>query len=275
LEDIRVAKTTKNTSKKVVDIATILRGEYTLMALRLRGDLLLVHQWTQKATFEMLATMAGHPVAQLNKDLTKEGEDSAYRNEKGEDVLPCRTIKACFVGGASQTRGAVKAHEFKRHVRVIGHTAPLHWGSIDRCNVEPVKVGLWNDRRVDLRARTMYSNWYCDIIVRFPHVIIGADKVVAAIRASGDCVGLCEKRIEKGFELGGFSVESVATSRIESILDANSSPEKRFEIPEILLRSASTKLEGVNKRNYKKKAVSVAMSVNGAVDRHAADEAVS
>lgn len=254
-----------------VDVATALHGEYTLMALRLRGDVLLVHQWGQKSILEMLSKMAGHPVAQLNKDLVEEGKASSYKNELGQDVLPCRIIKACFAGGASQTRGAVKAGEFNRHVRVVGHTAPLTFESVDRCDVRTVKVGPWNDRVVDLRARTLYTGWSCDIVLRFPHAVIGSEKVITAIREAGESVGLCEMRIEKGFDLGGFAVEDVATSRIEAIMAANASPEKKFSIPEALLRSASAKLEDTDKRNPKKKAVATVNGVNGAPARHAAD----
>src|SRR5271170_2939458 len=72
-------------------VATKLRGHYTLLGLRLIGtEVLLVHQWTEKAVIEMLAKMTGNPMPRLFKDLTEEGENSAYRNMKGEDVLPCR-----------------------------------------------------------------------------------------------------------------------------------------------------------------------------------------
>jgi hypothetical protein len=256
---------------KMKDTTQTLHGEVTMMAFRLQGDLLLVHQWGQKAVLEMLAKMAGHPVPKLPKDLTVEGDASAYRNMLGQDVIPCRIIKACFVNGASQTNKAVKSHEMNKHVRVVGHTAPLHFESVDRCDVEPVKVGPWNERVVDLRARTMYSNWYCDVVVQFPHTIIGKEKVVAAMRAAGLCVGLCEKRIEKGFELGGFEIKALPVTAIDGILQANRSPEKRFEIPEELLHAASAQLEDVDKRNPKRKAMSVVTGVNGAEGRHELD----
>ena len=256
---------------KMKDTTQTLHGEVTVMAFRLQGDLLLVHQWGQKAVLEMLAKMAGHPVPKLPKDLTVEGDASAYRNMLGQDVMPCRIIKACFVNGASQTNKAVKSHEMNKHVRVIGHTAPLHFESVDRCDVEPVKVGPWNERVVDLRARTMYSNWHCDVVVQFPQTIIGKEKVIAAMRAAGLCVGLCEKRIEKGFELGGFEIKSLPVTAIDAILQANRSPEKRFAIPEELLHAASAQLEDADKRNPKKKAMAVVMGVNGAEARHELD----
>src|ERR1700679_1462306 len=124
----------KETSKMANTTETLL-GEVTVMAFRIRGDLLLVHQWGQKSVLEMLAKMAGHPVPQLDKDLTEEGFASAYRNELDQDVIPCRIVKACCVNGAPQTRKALKAHEFNRHVRVLGHTAPLTFGSVNRCDV--------------------------------------------------------------------------------------------------------------------------------------------
>jgi hypothetical protein len=255
------------------DIMKMLHGEVSFAAFRVSGDVLLVHQWGQKSVLEMLAKMAGHDMPQMNKDLTEEGLASAYRNERGEDVLPCRVLKACFVNGASETRGAVKPHLINKYMRVVGHTSPLHFREVDRCLVETVKVGPWNDRVVDLRARTAYYDWYCDIVVRFPHVVIGPNKVRAAMMIAGDSVGLCEKRLEKGFELGGFRVEALDQALVDGIVAANSSPEKRFEIPQELLRAASAQLEDVDKRNPKKKALSVVQGVNSAPDRFAADAA--
>jgi hypothetical protein len=221
-----------------------------------------------------LSLASSYAAASLDKDLEKEGDSSAYRNEMGEDVLPCRIIKACFVEGASQTRGAVKAHEFKKYVRVVGHTAPIHFTSVDRCDVRTVKVGPWHDRCVDLRARTLYTDWYADVVLRFPHTVIGLDKVTAAIRAAGEAVGLCEMRIEKGFDLGGFAVEALPPTSVADIVQANGSPERVFEIPKALLRAASSKVEDLDKRNPKKKVVALANGVNGAVERHAADAEV-
>lgn len=270
----------KKVTKKVTEIVEesssntalhALHGEVTAIAVRLRGDFLLVHQWGQKSVLEMLSKMAGHPMPQLNKDLYEEGLASAYRNMREEDVLPCRIIKACFVNGAGQTRGAVKVHEFNKYVRVMGHTAPLQFESVDRCDVETVKVGPWNDRVVDLRARTLYTGWHCDIIVKFPHAIIGREKIVLAMRMAGEAVGLCEKRIEKGFGFGGFQVENVEEGRVDVILEANASPEKKFEIPEALLHAASSKLVDADKRNPKKKMVAVVNGVNGAEARHEAE----
>lgn len=251
------------------DVATMLRGEYTIMGLRLSGDALLVHQWGQKAFLEMLARMGGHPVPQMNKDLSEEGYHSAYRNAKGEDVVPCRVIKACFCNGAAKTKGAVKQHEFTSNVRVLEHTSPLHFEHVDRCDVDLVKVGPWNDRVVDIRARTLYTNWYCDVVLKFPHNVIGASKVIAAVREAGDSAGLCEKRIEKGFGLGGFIIKSLPLEEIEATVQACSSPEARFEIPEYLLHAASAKVEDLDKRNPKKKALAVVKNLATAEQRFA------
>lgn len=248
-----------------------LHGAVSVAAFRLSGDLLLVHQWGKKSVLEMLATMTGHPVPRLNKDLTQEGLDAAYTNLRGEDIIPCRVIKASFVNGASATQKAVSTSVFNRHVRVVGHSAPLKFESVDRCDVEMVKVGPWNDRRPDIRARTLYSNWSCDIVVQFPHSIIGKDKVATALRAAGMFVGLCEKRLEKGFELGGFDIKPLPQKDIDAIKARNSSPERKFEIPIELLRAASSQITSDDPRNPKRKMMSVAENIETAEERFAID----
>ena len=254
-------------------VAHKLRGHYTLMGVRLIGtEVLLVHQWTEKAVIEMLSSMGGHPMPRLFKDLTEEGHNSAYRNMEGADVLPLRVIKACITAGASHTRGAVKKNVFSNYVRIIGHTAPIHWTSINRCDVRTVKVGPWNNRVVDLRARTLYAGWHVDFVIRFPHEIIPMAQVVAALREAGDSVGLCEMRPEKGGELGTFNIEAIAPEEIDGLIQACMSPEKLFEIPQQLLRAASAQIEDLDKRNPKRKMVAVAEGVNSAPERFAADE---
>lgn len=253
------------------DVYEQLHGETTLTAYRLKGDNLLVHQWAHKSVLEMLATMAGHPVVQLNKDLTEEGENSAYRNLRGEDVLPCRIVKAALVNGAGATRKAVKAHEIQRHVRILGHTSPLRFEDVNRCDVMPVKVGPWNDRVTDLRSRTMYMNWACDIVIRFPHEIISGDKIALALREAGESIGFCEMRRAKGHDYGCFEVEALHADEIEGIVKACASPERRFVIPPELLRAASAQLEDVDDRNPKRKAVAVVTHLAEAPARHDAD----
>jgi hypothetical protein len=246
-----------------------LTGDVALLPVRLKGDHLLVHQWSEKAVIEMLSRMTGHDMPQMPKDLTREYESSHYRNTKDEHVLPCRTIKACLVSGASATGKSVKPSEIKQKVRIMGHTAPIH--GAHEMDVRIVEVGPWNDRVPDVRARCLYTDWHIDVVIRYPHHIIPAAKIVLALRQAGEEVGLCEFRQQKGGDLGGFSIEALPEKSVEAIIKACSLPEQMFKIPPELLRSATTIVSDKDRQNMGRRAVGAVNAVNGAVDRFEAE----
>jgi hypothetical protein len=256
------------------DALTILRGNVALMPVRLRGSALMVHRWGQKAIIEMLSKMTGADMPQLPKDLTKEYEDAAYKNLRAEHIIPCRVIHACMVAGASTSQGAVKASEIKQRVTVLQHTAPIR-GHVEM-DVRPVKVGPWNDKVVDLRARPLYTDWYTDIVLRFQSDTVSKDKVLIALRQAGSEIGLCEFRKAQGGDLGHFEVEALPITDVDRIIEECSSPEEKFVIPPELLRAATAYADSkTDKRNGAKKAVGLIGVVNGAEDRFAAAEAAN
>jgi len=248
----------------------VLSGDLALMPVRIRGDALLVHQWSEKAVIEMLSRMTGHDMPQRPKDLTSEYESSHYRNVKDEHVLPCRTIKACLVSGASATGKSVKPSEIKQKVRIMGHTAPIH--GAHEMDVRIVEVGPWNDRVPDVRARCLYTDWYIDVVIRYPHNVIPAAKIVLALRQAGQEVGLCEFRQQKGGDLGSFTVEALPEKSVDAIVKACSLPERMFKIPPELLRAATTIVADKDRSNMPRRAMGAVNTVNGAVGRHEADE---
>lgn len=271
----KTPKAPKAPKEPRLDTAFLLRGSETFMAIRLRGDRLFVHQWTQKAVIEMLGKMTGHDMARLDLDLEEEGKNSAYRNVEGADVIPCRVLHKCFTEGATRTRGEVKAHLFSSDVRVVGHTSPLTFEKVDRCDVRMVKVGGWQERTPCPRARTMYYDWSCEVVLRFHEAVISPKKVVSAIVEAGANIGLCEMRLAKGFAYGGFSVEAIEPTpkRLDEIVARCSVLEKAFEIPVQLLRAASAKAPELDRRNPKRKALALAEGLNGAAKRHEEDAA--
>jgi hypothetical protein len=245
------------------------RGEVAMMPLRLIGtESLVVHQWGQKSVIELLSKMTGHNLVQLPKDLTKEYEQSAYRNDRDEHVMPCRIIKAVGVAGAVSSGKAIKKAELNRGLRVMGHAAPIK-GVKPEMDTRMVRVGGFNGKP-DVRARTLYpAGWYLECVLRFYPAMISPQKVVHVFRLAGEDIGFCEMRIEKGFSYGAFEVESVKESEVKRILKECSSPEKMFQIPPALLRAAGN----VKQTRTSKRVTSLVESVNGAPDRHEANGA--
>jgi hypothetical protein len=240
------------------------RGEVSMMALRCVGTSpLLVHQWGKKSVIEMLAKMTGHDLTRLPKDLKEDYEESSYKNERGEHVMPCRIIKKVGVAGAISAGGAISKAALNRGLRIMGHTAPIK-NSKPQMDVRITRTSGMN-KTPDVRARALYPDgWTIDFVVRFYPKMIAPQKIVHVFRLAGEDIGFCEMRLEKGFSYGAFEVESVPEARIPAILKECASLERLFQIPDALLRAA-----GASGNAAARKAAAVVRGVNGAAARHA------
>lgn len=200
---------------------------------------LLVQRWTSKAVRKMLGNMVGMPQPREDKDLTKDFEDSWYRNMKGEAVMPCRIIKACIVEGAISTGKVVTKMDLKRGLRVLGYASPLRSpeGTVDKeMNVRIVRNATGTP---DIRSRAQFApGTYFDVVLEFGPPL-SPDKVIAASEAAGASIGLCEWRPEKGGDLGTFNIKPLPSDEktIKEILRACSSPEDEFILPPEMLRA--------------------------------------
>lgn len=205
---------------------------------------MLNHRWTQKAVTQMLGKMVGMEIPREPKDLTKEFNESWYRNTKGEPAVPCRVIKAAIIEGAISTGKVVSKAELRRELRVRGYTSPLRFLD-DKGKQVDVKTLLEMDVRIaanqggspDIRSRALVpQNAYFDVVLEFPKTL-SPDKVIAALSAAGDTIGLCDWRPERGGEYGTFTVDVLEQKDIQRILKENSVPEDEFKIPEQMLRA--------------------------------------
>jgi hypothetical protein len=208
---------------------------------------MLMHRWSYKAIVEVLAAMTGLKLPQLAKDLTKEFEESWYRNVNGACGLPCRIVKASIAAGARETNGTVGEPTMKKHMRVVGEFSTLHFDGqedfmqVVEMDVRPVRVGPWNDRVVDMRARALIpAGAYCDVVLDFGGKLT-VDQVITAAISGGLLMGCCDSRPEKGGDYGTYEVEPlpIDATTISSIISACAPPEHEYKIPPELLHAVN------------------------------------
>jgi hypothetical protein len=207
---------------------------------------ILMHRWTQKAIMQMLGKMVGMDMPRQSKDLTKEFEASWYRNTDGAVAIPCRIIKAALVNGAISTGGVVSKAQLNRELRVVGHTAPIY-----TAHGKPTPLAftsLVNDIRIarndsgspDVRSRAIVpeGSWI-DVVLQFPPTLT-PDKVMAALEAAGDTIGICDFRPQTGGDYGTFRVDGDVrgdAQHIKAVIKACSLREEEFVIPPEMLRA--------------------------------------
>ena len=240
-KDIASGVEQSNVIKLASEALAARRATRVMLPVRLTCETpMLLHRWTEKAVRQMLGKMTGLEMPREPKDLTKEFDESWYRNINGEPAVPCRVIKACIIEGAISTGKLVSKAELKREMRVRGYTAPLRIKG-----VKSVKDHLTMDVRIaanqggspDIRSRALVpAGAFCDVVLDFPKTL-SPDKVIAALAAAGETIGLCDWRPERGGEFGVFSVDLLKEGDIERILKENTVPEDEFKIPPELLRA--------------------------------------
>jgi len=236
------------------------RATLVRLALRLTGETpLLMHRWGQKSMMEMLGKMVGQPQPRVAKDLTAEFEESYYRNERGQVVVPCRIIKAATIDGAISTGGVTSKAELKRGLRVLGYTTPVHMNGREMqmdCRVAK------NGETPDVRSRAVVpAGYHLDVVFQFGTTSLTPDKVMAAIEGAGEQIGICDWRPEKGGDYGTFSVSVLPDKEIDRILKDCSSPEVEYDIPPEFLRAFTG--SAAPQTDTARKAVAVLKKVNG------------
>jgi len=241
------------------------RATRVMLPVRLTCETpMLLHRWTEKAVRQMLGKMTGMEMPREPKDLTKEFDESWYRNTDGEPCVPCRVIKACIIEGAISTGKLVSKAELKREMRVRGYTAPLKMkgGKVKDALAMDVRIAANQGGSPDIRSRALVpAGAWCDVVLDFPKTL-SPDKVISALAAAGETIGLCDWRPERGGEFGVFSVDLLREQDIERILKENTVPEDEFKIPPELLRAFNA-IPAEKLKDSGKKVKSLLENVNG------------
>ena len=214
---------------------------------------MLVHAFGQKSFTEMLEKMVGcrqdgTPLDSERepKDLEREFVDAHAFNERGDEVIPCRWIKAGMLTAVAASRKQLNASAMKRAVRVTGFTSPILHPKTKRAakaelQHDVVRVGSWSNRTPDVRARPRYDEWMIEIVVKVITDQTPMEHVAWALSAMGELVGLGDWRTEKNGEYGFFKVKGLPASETDRIMAACSSPERKLTIPPALMTAMKTK----------------------------------
>jgi hypothetical protein len=214
---------------------------------------MLVHAFGQKSFTEMLEKMVGcrqdgTPLdsAREPKDLEREFVDAHAFNERGDEVIPCRWIKAGMLTAVAASRKQLNAAAMRRAVRVLGFTSPILNPKTKRAakaelQHDVVRVGSWSNRTPDVRARPRYDEWMIEIVVKVIVDQTPMEHVTWALQAMGELVGLGDWRAEKNGEYGLFNIKGIHESETDRIIKACSSAERRLVIPPALMTAMKTK----------------------------------
>jgi hypothetical protein len=214
---------------------------------------MLVHAFGQKSFTEMLEKMVGcrqdgTPLDSERepKDLEREFVDAHAFNERGEEVIPCRWIKAGMLTAVAASRKQLNASAMRRAVRVTGFTSPIldpkgRKAATAELQHDVVRVGSWSNRTPDVRARPRYDEWMIEIVVKVIVDQVPMEHVAWALSAMGELVGLGDWRTEKNGEYGFFKIKGLHVNETDRIMKACSSPERRLVIPPALMTAMKTK----------------------------------
>jgi hypothetical protein len=219
-----------------------MRSQRVFLPVRLTFETpILTHRWSQKVIVKMLGSMTGAEQARTPKDLTNDFEESWYRDINDVPCIPTRLVKAAIVEGAVSTGKLVSKAELKRELRIVGRTAPIRVAgkkSIKEMLEMDVRVTRNSTGAPDVRARALVpAGAWIDVLLAFPRTM-SVDKIVAALQAAGDTIGLCDWRPERGGEYGTFSVEILkGADHIKRIQDESAVAEQEFVIPANMLRA--------------------------------------
>jgi len=159
--------------------------------------------------------MMEEPQAKKKKvkyDHKEEAEKVAYRNKKGQLIVPSRCIKACILNASSWYKfGKKSAKQIIAGNTRIDPVDPVLRDSKGKVlkkyeiDLRPVVV---NRSRI-IRARPLIENWELHFTIIYNDNIIGNTDVIRDIlEEAGNRIGLLDNRPQKYGENGTFTVKT-------------------------------------------------------------------
>jgi hypothetical protein len=186
------------------------------ISVKIAGDDLITHRWSEKAVKEMLAsqmmTQEQKKIAKRNRAAKNPEEEfqGARYHWDGKDWFPVNGIKKAM-GTAAYDHGIAKSI-VRRSLFVIGEKrrdyVEIKYARIVK-REDAVRVGQYNNRTADLRYRPEYQGWSALLRIKYRSDIITAEQVVMLLQYAGFGVGIGEWRPEKEGQAGTFEVETV------------------------------------------------------------------
>lgn len=205
----------------------------------IKGDVMLVHNFSEKARKEILDGMMNKQKSKNSdrepKNPDREFVDSLYwldppeppkDTEKALDMIaknkvtfgiPVMAVKKAMVSACRYTNGGLDMTKARGLFKVCGSTI-----NPERLELEAKKLSKRQDMvrlpmgKPDVRFRGEFKDWYVKFTVEFEDNIINETSIINLLAIAGRMVGLCENRPEKGGTLGTFEVDqkSVKISRV-------------------------------------------------------------
>jgi hypothetical protein len=187
---------------------------------------LIVHAWSQKAKREMLAKQMKIPVgAKEAKDPIEDFLNSLYRTDDGHFGIPAVGVKNAMVTACTSISGVTKVAA-RQAFRVIGERGTSTGAFCDimsptdlvrigtpeppRMREDSVRVGMGT---ADLRYRAEFFPWCMKIRVEHNRNVMSPEQIINLLNTAGFAVGLCEWRMEKDGQYGGFAVANAAEAK--------------------------------------------------------------
>lgn len=173
---------------------------------------LIVNRFGNKATQMMEDKLTGKAKAPRGqRDPALEAEDAAYLMEDGVYGIPTSAIKAAMRTAAADIPG-ISGAAVNRMVFIEGNDDELipiltpegepALYTIRRDHVRNAGIG----RTADLRWRPEWKRWKANITLKYDADLITPDQALNLLNRAGQCVGICEWRVERRGTHGTFLV---------------------------------------------------------------------
>lgn len=159
---------------------------------------------------EFLGSLHVMPGAKIPKKKLKAGESWPFK--KDTFGVPCAGFKKGMVYAAQ--RYGMKAKDVEAAVWVLGELTPLVYKKLIM-RQDPVKVGPWNSRVVDIRFRGSFTHWSTTIMVEYDADLITPTTIVNLINRAGRVAGLCEWRPNSKDNPGTFGCYEVRLGKVK------------------------------------------------------------
>ena len=184
------------------------------MKLRIHGDSLIAHAWSEKAKKQIQESQSqkDQQIQSSNvkkkkrppRDPKAEYEAARYLDSQGRDCIPAVGIKNAIVTAGMRFLG-LKKDTLRGVIYIRGDLLPIKFRK-RVMRTDSVNIG-W-PKVADLRYRPEYQDWSVDFEIQFDEEFISPESLLNLIRRAGFSVGLFEWRPEKGGQHGTFEVES-------------------------------------------------------------------
>lgn len=176
---------------------------------------LIVNNFTEKSINQMEYERSGAVDAKAKKKVRdpvipeERFQASRILNEKGQDCVEARWIKAALVTASKYPDSTLPSTQVRGLVFVIGDLIPIVFKGKPIMRRDIVRVGKFPSKQPDIRYRASYRDWSLNIQIEFEPRLISIGALTALVRRAGSSVGLCEWRPEKspGGIYGRFDVK--------------------------------------------------------------------